>query len=86
MHDKRKKRIFHVNMLKEWNMPTTVCLWTEEMNEEGEEEIPLWERNKENGEMKVGKMVGIDRDGAMHISWSYGGEWNCETRKLNWRH
>ena len=42
MHDKRKKkRIFHVNMLKEWNMPTTVCLWTEEVNEEGEEEIPL---------------------------------------------
>ena len=40
MHDKRKKRIFHVNMLKEWNMPTTVCLWTDEMNEEGEEEIP----------------------------------------------
>eukprot|EP00731_Ephydatia_muelleri_P004512 Em0002g688a len=35
MHDKRKKKIFHVNMLKEWNMPTTVCLWTEEMNEEG---------------------------------------------------
>ena len=34
MHDKRKK------MLKEWNMPTTVCQWTEEMNEEGEEEIP----------------------------------------------
>ena len=44
------------------------------MNDEGKEEIPLWERNKENGEMKVGKMVGIDRDGAMHISWSYGGE------------
>ena len=27
MHDKmKKKRIFHVNMLKEWNMPTMVCL------------------------------------------------------------
>ena len=48
-----------MNMLKEWNMPTTVCLWTEEVNEDGEEEIPLWERNKENGEMKVGKMVGM---------------------------
>ena len=69
MHAKIKKRIFHVNMLIEWNMPTTVCLWTEEVNEEGEEEIPLWERNKENGKMKVGNMVGIDRDGAMHIWW-----------------
>eukprot|EP00731_Ephydatia_muelleri_P017890 Em0010g988a len=62
MHDKRNnKRIFHVNMLKEWNMPTTVCLWTEEVNEEGEKEIPLWEGNKENGEMKVGKMVGTEQ-------------------------
>ena len=25
------------------------------------------------------------RDGAMPISWSYGGEWNCETRKLQTR-
>ena len=25
------------------------------------------------------------RDEAMHISWSYGGEWNCETRKLQTR-
>ena len=67
MHDKRKKkRIFHVNMLKEWNMPTTVCLWTEEVNEEGEEEIPLWERNKENGEMKVGKMVGTEQLRQLH--------------------
>ena len=41
MHDKRKKkRIFYVNMLKEWNMPTTLCLWMKEVNEEGEEEIP----------------------------------------------
>ena len=47
MHNKRKKRIFHVNMLKEWNMPTTVCLWTEEVNEEGEKEIPLWEKQGE---------------------------------------
>ena len=46
MHDKRKK-IFHANMLKVWNMPTMVCPWMEEVNEEGKEEIPLWERNKE---------------------------------------
>ena len=40
-HDKRKKKDFHVNMMKVWNMATTVCLWTEEVNEKSEEEIPL---------------------------------------------
>ena len=46
MHDKRKKkRIVHVNMLKEWNMPIMVWLWTERVNEEDKEEIPLLERN-----------------------------------------
>ena len=50
----KKRRIFHVNMLKEWNIPTTVYLWMDEVNEEGEEEVLLWERNKENGSRKDG--------------------------------
>ena len=49
-----------MDMLKEWNMPTTVCLWMEEVNEKGKEEILLWERNQTNGEMKVGRMVGTE--------------------------
>ena len=46
MSDKKKRqRIFHVNMLKGWNTPTTVCLAAEEM-EDGEE-IPLWKEESE---------------------------------------
>ena len=46
MSDKKKRqRIFHVNMLKGWNTPTTMCLAAEEM-EDGEE-IPLWKEESE---------------------------------------
>ena len=46
MSDKKKRqRIFHVNMLKGWNTPTTMCLSAEEM-EDGEE-IPLWKEESE---------------------------------------
>ena len=37
---KKRKHVFHVNMLKAWNTPTTMCLMAEEV--EAEEEIPSW--------------------------------------------
>eukprot|EP00731_Ephydatia_muelleri_P034653 Em0070g9a len=40
MSDKKKRqRIFHVNMLKGWNTPTTVCLAAEEMEDGGRNPI-----------------------------------------------
>ena len=45
MSDKKRQRIFHVNMLKGWNTPTIVCLAAEEM-EDGKE-IPLWKEESE---------------------------------------
>ena len=45
MHDTRKrKRIFHVNMLRKWNQPPTPSFWAEEAQEEhtDSEEMPLW--------------------------------------------
>lgn len=48
-------------MLEEWNILTMVYLWMEKVDEGGEIETPLWERNKESGEIKVRKMVKTDQ-------------------------
>lgn len=47
MHDRRKKnRVFHVNMLKEWHVPTSVGYFMWEMSE-GEETPPTWDYGDE---------------------------------------
>ena len=40
---KKPKRMFHVNMLKKWNIPT-LALWTESKNgtDETEDDLPAW--------------------------------------------
>ena len=40
---KKRKRMFHVNMLKKWNIPT-LALWTESKNgtDETEDDLPSW--------------------------------------------
>ena len=51
MHDTRKrKRVFHVNMLKKWHTPPTTCLLAEEMSSEEcpEEDIPSWHPTTDN--------------------------------------
>ena len=53
MSDKKRQRVFHVNILKGWNTPTTVCLTAEEM--ENEEEIPLW--REESEEPKINEQL-----------------------------
>ena len=43
MFDKRKKRIFRVNMLKKWHAPETSCLAEEVL----QEELPTWDGDLE---------------------------------------
>ena len=45
MHDRRKrkrKRIFHVNMLRPWHAPTDVCFVDEELTDTEQDEVPVW--------------------------------------------
>ena len=48
MHDCRKKnRIFHVNMLRKWQVrePTDTGYWCEEVLETSEDDLPVWGGN-----------------------------------------
>ena len=50
MADKKKRRrVLHVNMLRKWNSPTSMSLWTDGGSiTENEDELPLWgDANKE---------------------------------------
>ncbi len=47
MHDRRKrKRVFHVNMLKKWETPTDVAMFNDEVDPS--DEIVLWRDATEN--------------------------------------
>ena len=48
MFDKHKrKRVFHVNMLRKWNTPTQLSMWTDEGDPDEHDELPLWGRKGE---------------------------------------
>ena len=51
MHDRRKKsRLFHVNMLRKWQVPgsTDTGYWCEEVLETTEDDIPVWSSDNGN--------------------------------------
>ena len=48
MQDRRKKkRLFHVNMLRKWQVhePTDTGYWCEEVLETSEDDLPVWGGN-----------------------------------------
>ena len=51
MYDRRKKRrVFHVNMLKQWYIPTDTGYFTEEGSPDyADEDIPVWKESDESG-------------------------------------
>ena len=55
MHDRRKRRrIFHINMLREWVVPASTGYWMEEVEEIDEEDVPVWkEGSNESFEQAV---------------------------------
>ena len=58
MHDKRKrKRVFHVNMLKEVHVHrlSETGYWTEEVQEE-DSDVPMWNDNPQ-GESEIGTQL-----------------------------
>ena len=43
VHDRRKrKRLYHVNMLRKWHVPTGAGYFTEEVDTATDEDIPVW--------------------------------------------
>lgn len=61
MFDKKRKRVFHINMLRRWNTPTIGNLWTEDqMKEEVEQtdDVVLWKDDgTQTEEMKMGDQL-----------------------------
>ena len=58
MYDRRKRRrVFHVNMLKEWHVPNSVSYFSSEEGEgdSGSEDVPLW--NDGGGAPVLGKQL-----------------------------
>ena len=51
MYDRRKKRrVFHINMLKQWYIPTDTGYFTEEVSPDyADEDIPVWKESDESG-------------------------------------
>ena len=41
-HKRKRKTIFHVNMLKRWYQPEATCMWAAEVDPEEEEDVPSW--------------------------------------------
>ena len=49
MPDQRKRRaIFHINMLKKWHQPEAMCFWTVGVDPDEENDVPTW-RGEESG-------------------------------------
>jgi len=57
MHDRQKrKRVFHINMLRKWHVPTSVGYLAQEVaDHEMEEEVPTWDGGC--GQPKVGSQL-----------------------------
>ena len=48
---KKRRRVFHINMLRKWNTPTVQNLWAEEETERGgdtTDDIPLWKDSEDS--------------------------------------
>ena len=53
MYDKKKRRrIFHINMLRKWHTPSAVSMLAEDLSAEPQDEIPLWRDDPESKEDK----------------------------------
>ena len=43
MHDKKRRyRTLHINMLRKWHAPSTVCFASEDREVDMEDDIPVW--------------------------------------------
>ena len=55
MHDRRKRRrVFHVNMLRKWHAPSAVGYWAQELERERDEtgeadDVPFWNEGADDG-------------------------------------
>ena len=51
MYDKKKRRrIFHINMLRKWHTPSAASLLAEDVSADLQDEIPLWREDPDSDE------------------------------------
>jgi len=56
LYMRKRRAIFHVNMLKKWYQPDGKCLWAEEVVSEEEDDMPSW-RGKKGKSPSVGTQL-----------------------------
>ena len=58
MHDKRKrKRVFHVNMLRKWYVPTSTGYFTKDTEQQAsKDEVPTWDDGS-SGDLRAGEQL-----------------------------
>ena len=59
MHNRRKRRrVFHVNMLRKWHVSPTVSLWAEELSESDPgDDVPSWNEGRAEDTPKFGDQL-----------------------------
>ena len=64
---KKRHRIFHVNMLRKWHVPTNTGYLAQESAEESEDDVPTWDNDRE-GAPTVGKtLLGAQKEELMDL-------------------
>ena len=65
MHDHRKRRrVFHINMLREWSVPVATGYWMEEVEESDEDDVLVWKEGAYESVEQAGAVVGCAANGA----------------------
>ena len=60
--DIKRRRIFHINMLRKWHAHSAVALLANQVPEEEEEKLPLWDANPCSGEDQQVVSERLDRN------------------------
>ena len=48
MYKKKRRQIFHINMLRKWYTPSAASLLAEDLSANSHDEIPLWREDPES--------------------------------------
>lgn len=74
MHDRRKKlRLFHVNMLKQWHAPAA-AYWTaiDSHDSDDNDDVPVWKNNPNDTKLTFGQQLSqTQREDLQHLLCDY---------------
>ncbi len=62
MRDRRKRhRVFHVNMLRKWHVPTSTAYLSQESMEESGDDVPMWDDDRDGVPTMGEQLTGTQR-------------------------